>query len=220
MASGPPASPLPVVRFEQAARSVSATTTSLCIARERLRKWRFRDGDTTCAIVPRFSTAAEAIIAFVPTRHHDAAPVYSDRATGQVFADAASMVNAYLARFAERGGVPMQALDENGYTQARKGSATIGLNVLDDHGLLLLLAPVMTVPKTGREHFYRRLLELSFLSTADAAFAIDAAKDEVFVRALRRLSGLDYEEFEDLLHTVGRVADEWDDALKREFREG
>ena len=53
--------------------------------------------------------------------------------------------------------------------------------------------------------------------TADAAFAIDAAKDEVFVRALRRLSGLDYEEFEDLLDTVGRVADEWDDALKREF---
>ena len=75
----------------------------------------------------------------------------------------------------------------------------------------------MPVPATGRETFYRRLLELSFLTTADAAFAIDAAKDEVFVRALRRLSGLDYEEFEDLLDTVGRVADEWDDSLKREF---
>jgi hypothetical protein len=147
--------------------------------------------------------------------------VYADRTTGQVFADATAMVNAYLARFAERGGMPMQPLDENGYTQTRKGSATIGLNVLDDHGLLLLLAPVMAVPgapgDNKREAFYRRLLELSFLSTADAAFAIDAAKDEVFVRALRRLSGLDYEEFEDLLDTVGRVADEWDDALKREF---
>jgi hypothetical protein len=147
--------------------------------------------------------------------------VYADRTTGQVFADATAMVNAYLERFAERGGMPMQPLDEHGYTQARKGSATIGLNVLDDHGLLLLLAPVMPVPgapgDNKREAFYRRLLELSFLSTADAAFAIDAAKDEVFVRALRRLSGLDYEEFEDLLDTVGRVADEWDDALKREF---
>lgn len=155
------------------------------------------------------------------TRNQDSAgPVYADRSTGQVFPDATSMVNVYLARFAERAGMPMQPLDEHGYTQTRKGSATIGLNVLDDHGLLLLLAPVMPVPAAGREGFYRRLLELSFLSTSDAAFAIDAAKDEVFVRALRRLSGLDYEEFEDLLDTVGRVADEWDDALKREFRGG
>ena len=143
--------------------------------------------------------------------------VYSDRATGQVFPDAQAMVNAYLARFSDRAGMPMKPLDENGYTQTRKGSASIGVNVLDDHGVLLLLAPVMPVPEAGRETLYRRLLELSFLTTADASFAIDAAKDEVFVRALRRLSGLDYEEFEDLLDTVGRVADEWDDVLKKEF---
>jgi Tir chaperone protein (CesT) family len=153
----------------------------------------------------------------VSTRNQDA-PVYSDRESGQLFSDATSMVNAYLTRFAERGGLPMSPLDENGYTQTRKGSATIGVNVLDDHGVLLLIAPVMPVPGSGREAFYRRLLELSFLTTADAAFAIDAAKDEVYVRVLRRLSGLDYEEFEDLLDTVGRVADEWDDVLKREFK--
>lgn len=140
-----------------------------------------------------------------------------DRETGTVFADANAMVNAYLARFAERAGSPLRPLDENGYTFARKGSASIGVNVLDDHGVLLLLAPLMTVPNEGREALYRRLLELSFLATADASFAIDATKDEIFVRALRRLSGLDYEEFEDLLDTVGRVADEWDDVLKKEF---
>jgi hypothetical protein len=172
--------------------------------------------------VSLLGTAREGIIGSVseprnPASSSSQSPVYADRSTGQVFPDATAMVNAYLARFAERAGTTLQPLDENGYTQTRKGSATIGLNVLDDHGLLLLLAPVMPVPKDGRESFYRRLLELSFLSTADAAFAIDAAKDEVFVRALRRLSGLDYEEFEDLLDTVGRVADEWDDALKREF---
>ena len=146
------------------------------------------------------------------------APIYSDRMTGQKFDDARAMVDAYLAKFAERSSIQLEPLDENGYTQMRKGSASIGVNVLDDHGVLLMVAPVMPVPKSGREAFYRRLLELSFLTTADAAFAIDAAKDEVFVRCLRRLSGLDYEEFEDLLDTVGRVADEWDDALKREFR--
>lgn len=127
------------------------------------------------------------------------------------------MVNAYVARFAQRAGQPLEPLDEHGYTQARRGTANIGLNVLDDHGLLLILAPVVSVPIQGREAFYRRLLELSFLETADASFAIDAAKDQVFVRALRRLSGLDYEEFEDLVDTVGRVADEWDGVLKREF---
>jgi hypothetical protein len=78
----------------------------------------------------------------------------------------------------------------------------------------------MKVPLTGHESFYRRLLELSFLTTSDAAFAIDAEKNEVNVRALRRLSGLDYEEFEDLLDTVGKVADEWDDVLTAEFGQG
>ena len=145
------------------------------------------------------------------------APLYSDRATGQVFPDARTMVNAYLSRFGARSAMPIEPLDESGYTRVRKGSASVGVNVLDDHGVLLFLAPVMAVPATGREAFYRRLLELSFLTTSDAAFSIDSQKDEVFVRALRRLSGLDYEEFEDLLDTVGKVADEWDDVLEREF---
>jgi len=147
-------------------------------------------------------------------------PVYADRATSQTFADARSMVNAYLTRFAGRAGTSLEALDESGYTQVKKGSASVGINVLDDHGVLLFLAPVMKVPLTGREALYRRVLELSFLTTSDAAFAIDAEKDEVYVRALRRLSGLDYEEFEDLLDTVGKVADEWDDLLTAEFGQG
>ena len=144
-------------------------------------------------------------------------PIYADRATGETYPDARAMINAYIQRFAQRAGAKLEPLDESGYTQVRKGSAHVGVNVLDDHGVLLFLAPVMSVPLTGRETFYRRLLELSFLATSDAAFSIDAQKDEVFVRALRRLSGLDYEEFEDLLETVGKVTDEWDDALKKEF---
>jgi hypothetical protein len=127
------------------------------------------------------------------------------------------MIDAYLARFGERAGNKLEALDSGGYTLVRKGSANVGINVLEDHGVLLFVAPVMPVPHTGRETLYRRLLELSFLTTSDAAFAIDTHRDEVVVRALRRLSGLDCEEFEDLLETVGKVADEWDDALREEF---
>jgi hypothetical protein len=130
------------------------------------------------------------------------------------------MVNAYIARFAERSERSVPPLDESAYTQVRKGSASVGVNVLEDHGVLLILSPVLEVPKipaARREELYRKLLELSFLSTADASFAIDAQKDELYVRALRRLSGLDYEEFEDLLATVARVADEWDDVLRSDF---
>ncbi len=144
-------------------------------------------------------------------------PIYADRATGQTFADARTMVNAYIARFGERAGAKLEGLDASGYTLIKKGSASVGVNVLEDHGVLLFVAPVLPVPVTGRESLYRRLLELSFLTTSDAAFAVDAHRDEIVVRALRRLSGLDYEEFEDLLDTVGKVADEWDDVLKAEF---
>ncbi len=144
-------------------------------------------------------------------------PIYADRATGQAYSNARAMVNAYLARFSERAGSVLEPLDAGGYTQIRKGSATVGVNVLEDHGVLLMVAPVMPVPLTGLETLYRRLLELSFLTTSDAAFAIDSQRNEVVVRALRRLSGLDYEEFEDLLDTVGKVTDDWDDRLRAEF---
>lgn len=144
-------------------------------------------------------------------------PTYADRASGEVFADAQAMIGAYLRRFAERTGTAYEPLDAMGYTLVQKGSASVGINVLGDHGVLLFIAPIAPLPKSGREAFYRRLLELSFLATSDAAFAVDSEREEVVVRALRRLSGLDYEEFEDLLETVGKVADEWDDALKAEF---
>ncbi len=145
-------------------------------------------------------------------------PIYADRTTGQVFRDGRAMVNAYITRFCQKHeGCSLPELDETGYTQLRRGSASVGVNVLDDHGVLLFLAPVIPVVKVGREAFYRRLLELSFLATSDAAFAIDAQKDEVYLRAVRRISALDYEEFEDLLETVGTVADEWDTALRAEF---
>ena len=90
-------------------------------------------------------------------------------------------------------------------------------SVAEEHGILLFLSRIMDVPKEGRETFYRRLLELNFLVTSDAAFAVDKDKDAVYLRALRRLSGLDFEEFEDLLHTMATVADEWDDRLTEMF---
>ena len=152
-------------------------------------------------------------------------PTYEDRGTGRTYRDAVEMVNDYLRRFGQSVSVELDPLDEDGYTDVRRGSATVGINVLEEHGILLFLSRMMDVPQGssvaagtgGREALYRRLLELNFLVTSDAAFAIDKDKDAIYLRALRRLSGLDYEEFEDLLHTMASVADEWDDRLAHVF---
>lgn len=144
-------------------------------------------------------------------------PIYQDRQSQRVYRDATEMVNDYIRRFSEAVGVSIESLDEDGYTDVRRGSATVGINVLEEHGILLFLSKIMDVPREDRETFYRRLLELNFLVTSDGAFSIDRDRDAVYLRALRRLSGLDYEEFEDLLHTIASVADEWDDRLSELF---
>jgi hypothetical protein len=151
-------------------------------------------------------------------------PIYSDRLSGENFADATSMVNAYLRRFTEKFAQEGEGradahgeLDTSGYASVQRGSVTVGINVLERQGVLMVFAPLMKVPDVGRELFYRQLLELSFIETSDAAFAIDARRNEVVARCLRRLSALDYEEFEDIVCTVGDVADTWDEELAREY---
>jgi hypothetical protein len=123
-------------------------------------------------------------------------------------------VAEYLERFGKERDFDAGGLSPEGTGQIARGSATVQVRVLDEHGVLVLLAPVGKVPAEGREAFYRRLLEASLFATSDAAFAIDRETDRVFLRGLRRLDGLDYEEFEDLVHTVATLADEWDDKLR------
>ena len=144
-------------------------------------------------------------------------PFYQDRPSGRVYRDAREMTDDYVLRFGQRVGVRFAPLDDDGYTDVRRGSATVGINVLEDHGILLVLSRIMDVPKQNREVFFRRLLELNFLVTSDGAFAVDKDRDAVYLRALRRLSGLDYEEFEDIVSTVATLADEWDDRLREAF---
>jgi hypothetical protein len=129
-------------------------------------------------------------------------------------------VSEFLKRFGDERGLTLDPLNEQGFAEIARGSALVRINVLQEHGVLLLISPVMRVPERNTEAFYRRLLELSFLATSDAAFAIDKKTDMVYLRILRRLEGMDYEEFEDMLHTIATVADEWDDKLRAQFGDG
>lgn len=144
-------------------------------------------------------------------------PIFADRLTGEKFPDARTMVSKYLERLAPSLGLGSLELDDEGHVDIPFGSVRVGVNVLDEHGVLMIFCAVMDVPKSGREAFYRKLLDMSFVATQDAAFAIDGPRDKVVLRCLRRLSALDYEEFEDLVTTVGRVADHWDDRLLARF---
>jgi hypothetical protein len=126
-------------------------------------------------------------------------------------------INEFIQRFGKERDLELDPLNAEGFAQIARGSATVRINVLEEHGVLLLIAPIMRVPERNTEAFYRRLLELSFLATSDAAFAIDKKTDMAYLRILRRLEGIDYDEFEDLLHTIASVADEWDDKLRTQF---
>jgi hypothetical protein len=126
-------------------------------------------------------------------------------------------VAEYIQRFSELIGVPIAPLDADGFTQVSRGSATVGINVVEEKGFLMFLAPIMDVPAQNKEALYRQLLELNYLATEDGAFAIDRQSGRVYLRALRSLESFDFDEFVDLLDTVARVADEWDDKLRAQF---
>src|SRR5258708_33511013 len=91
----------------------------------------------------------------------------------------------YIQRFAELIGVPIDPLDKDGYTQVARGSATVGINVVEQKGFILFLAPIMEVPARSREELYRRLLELHYLATEDGALAVDPQSGRDYPRGFR-----------------------------------
>jgi Tir chaperone protein (CesT) family len=133
--------------------------------------------------------------------------------------DALATIGGYLERFAKERNLSLPPLGADGIAQVQRGSAVVTIHVLAERGLLLLLARVLPAPAAPDATFYRRLLEASFLQTGDAAFAVHDKTGDVYLRILRSLDLLDYEEFEDLVHTIAIVADEWDDRLAKEQKE-
>ncbi|HTM21910.1 MAG TPA: YbjN domain-containing protein [Kofleriaceae bacterium] len=126
-------------------------------------------------------------------------------------------IDDYLQRFGRERDIALQPLSADGVGHVQRGSAVISIHVLPEQGVLLLLSKVMAVPAADREPLFQRLLELSFMATGDAAFAINKKTDEIFLRCLRSLEDLSYDEFEDLVHTIATVSDDWDDKLRSEF---
>jgi hypothetical protein len=125
-------------------------------------------------------------------------------------ADPRARVAAFLDRFGKERNGTLPPLSADGVGAIQRGSAVVTIHVLAERGVLLLLARVAAAPEIDAA-LGRRLLTASFTETGDAAFALHPETGDLYLRILRGLDGLDYEEFEDLVHSIARSADHWDD---------
>lgn len=130
--------------------------------------------------------------------------------------DPKSRVAAFLDRFGRERNLTLPAMTDDGVGMIQRGSAVVSIHVLTDKGILLLLSRVAKQPKLDEESA-KRLLAASFTETGDAAFALHPQSGDLYLRILRGLDGLDYEEFEDLVHSIARTADHWDTKLAAEL---
>jgi len=126
--------------------------------------------------------------------------------------DPRARVAEYLDRFGRERNITLPPIGEDGVGMIQRGSAVVTIHVLAEKGVLLLLSRVAKAPELDAAKS-RRLLEASFLETGDAAFALHPQSGDLYLRILRGLEGLDYEEFEDIVDSIARTADKWDDQL-------
>lgn len=130
--------------------------------------------------------------------------------------DPRARVAGFLERFGRDRNLTLPPLSEDGVGSIQRGSAVVTIHVLAEKNVLLVLSKVTAAPVLD-EARARRLLTLSFVETGDAAFALHPQTGDLYLRILRGLDGLDYEEFEDLIHSIARTADHWDDKLAAEL---
>ena len=76
------------------------------------------------------------------------------------------LINEYISRFGREREVEFDPLNEQGFTTIARGSATVRVNVLDEHGVLLLLAPVMPAAMLFRPPLASRTYASATLASA------------------------------------------------------
>ena len=132
--------------------------------------------------------------------------------------DHKARVAQFLEQFGRDRNLSLPPLSADGVGSIQRGSAVVTIHVMPDRGVLLLLAKVASAPRLDATQA-QRLLTASFVETGDAAFALHPQTGDLYLRILRGLDGLDYTEFEDLVHSIAKTADAWDDKLKTELAE-
>jgi hypothetical protein len=129
-----------------------------------------------------------------------------------VVVDHRARIAEFFDRFGRERNLNLPPLGDDGVGMIQRGSAVVTIHVLADKNILLLLSRVAKQP-TIDEARAKKLLVASFTETGDAAFALHPNTGDLYLRILRSLDGLDYEEFEDIVHSIAQTADHWDDKL-------
>jgi hypothetical protein len=127
-------------------------------------------------------------------------------------ADPTARVAKFLDRFGRERDLVLAPLSAEGTGSIQRGSAVVTIHVLAEKNVLLLLSRVAKQPEIDAARA-KQLLVASFVETGDAAFALHPKTGDLYLRILRGLDCLDYEEFEDLVHSIATAADRWDDKL-------
>lgn len=126
--------------------------------------------------------------------------------------DHRARIAEFLDRFGRERNLNLPPLSEDGVGSIQRGSAVVTIHVLADKNVLLLLSRIAKQPVLD-ETRAKKLLAASFTDTGDAAFALHPNTGDLYLRILRGLDGLDYEEFEDIVHSIAKTADSWDDKI-------
>ena len=130
--------------------------------------------------------------------------------------DPKARIAEFLQRFGHERNLTLPPLSEDGVGSIQRGSAVVTIHVLAEKDVLLVLSRVATAPALDADKA-KRLLTASFTETGDAAFALHPQTGDLYLRIFRGLTGLDYDEFEDIVHSIARSADQWDDKLAAEL---
>ena len=103
----------------------------------------------------------------------------------------------------------------------RRGSASILISIQPPakegaEGTIRLLAPVVRIPQgDAAAKLFQRLLELNTSALVGVAFGVQDG--DVVLVAERSLQDLDASEVDDMVRTIGAMADRYDDQLATQF---
>ena len=119
--------------------------------------------------------------------------------------DSRATINGYIRTFAQRVGADLDPLDSTGFSEFVCDQLTVGITANPEHDFLLMVVPMEGIKLELDGHVGRTLLALNFIETGPCSFAMDEEKRRLCLRVLRPLTGLSYQEFEQLLQAMAAI---------------
>lgn len=111
--------------------------------------------------------------------------------------------------------------EKPGQWSLTKGSASVWIDVWGTDngflGYLQIMAPVVQIPNSNRETFFREILDINHKLYG---VGMTAYGDWIYIKTVRELDGLDQSEAAAMFNRVGNYADEYDDMLQEKYWQG